>query len=171
MGFISDIFGNNLNEKKDIKNIPTRMPSGAIEELKAGILPIMNTSKLLLKKNEVCHYVESGILVTEKIVKHTEGATKGFSFRVCKGVTYRIGSFKGIPVEKVSEELTKGILYITNKRIVFVANKNSFDKKHSYLTSTEANDCELKLQYGNKVFKMFLPDGVLANNVIYLINK
>ena len=171
MGFLSDMFGNNKSQNVSIAPvIPAKMPAGAIQQIESGILPVMNTSKLLLKRGEVCHYVERAILITEKIVRHMEGASKGFSFRVCKGVTYRTGKFKGTPVEERIEEQTKGILYITNKRIVFIAEKNGFDKNFRYLTAVTPYSNGIVLQYGNKNYTLYLPDGAVANRVIELGN-
>ena len=68
MGFLSDMFGNNKSQNVSIAPvIPAKMPAGAIQQIESGILPVMNTSKLLLKRGEVCHYVERAILITEKI--------------------------------------------------------------------------------------------------------
>ena len=167
VNFINNIFTNLLGKK----DIPTRMPLGAIEKINDGILPIMNTSRLLLKKNEICHYIECAILITEKILRHTVGRSNGFNIRVCKGITYRIGKFEGIPVEEKNEEQTKGILYITNKRIVFLADNNSFDKSHGCLISIEVYNDLLKLQYKNRKIILRLHNPQFAKQILFLIKN
>jgi len=172
MGFLTDLLnGGSTQSSSAVPDIPAKMPPGAVMEIQSGNLPIMNTTKLLLKRNEKCHYVERAILITEKIVRHTEGSSNGFSFRVCKGVTYRTGKFKGTPVEERFEEQTKGILYITSQRIVFVAEQNGFDKNYKYLTAVTPYTNGIKLQFGNKNYVLYLPDGVVANKVISLTSS
>lgn len=166
-----ELIANLLKKISKDNKIPTKMPIGAVDKIKQGILPIMNTSKLLLKNNELCHYVECAVLLTEKIVKHKVGTSSGFNFRICKGITYRVGRFNGVPIEEKIEEQTKGILYITNKRIVFIANDNSFDKNHRYLTAVEGFNNGIRLQYGNKKMVLLLADGTIAERVMLLLKQ
>ena len=65
----------------------------------------------------------------------------------------------------------KGILYITNKRVVFQAQQNAFDKQHRYLSSIEPFSNAVVLQYGAKTFELIVPDGVLVNRVLKLVNQ
>ncbi len=56
----------------------------------------------------------------EKIVREYQGGSRGMSYRICKGVTYRTGSFKGRPVERSSmDKVGVGSLVITNKHFFF----------------------------------------------------
>jgi len=169
MGFFSDLF--NAPQAPAGDNIPAIMPAGAIDQINRGILPVMNTDKIILNKGESCHFVERAILITEKVSKHYEGRSNGYSVKLTKHVTYRTGRSKGVPVEDVTQEKTKGLIYVTNKRIIFVADKNAFDKKYSTLTSCVPYSNAVKLQFGTKTFTLMLPDGGAMSNVITMIGK
>jgi hypothetical protein len=76
-------------------------------------------SKPILKKDEVLHYGSITILKEMKTVSHTyQGGSHGFSFRVTKGVSYRIGAHRGqIQPDIALVETSRGVLLITNKRL------------------------------------------------------
>ena len=89
MGIFSNLFGNNNDE-----NIPAIMPPGAIDQIRRGILPTINTNQLMLTANEQCHYSERAIRVTEKKSKHYEGGSQGVSVRIMKGLHIEPGVTK-----------------------------------------------------------------------------
>ena len=69
----------------------------------------------------------------------------------------------------VEPEYTKGILYFTGRRIVFVARKFGFDQKISKLTAVTPYANGMELQFGNKTFTLLLPDGTIAKAALDLI--
>ncbi len=162
MGLLANLFGNNRYEDE---NIPAIMPSGAIDQIHRGVLPSINTNQLMMVGDEVCHYAERAIRVTEKRTKHYEGGSQGVSIRIMKGVTYRVGKNKGVPVEDISNIKTKGLLYITDKRIVFVSDEQAFEKKFKLLTACVPYSNAVKLQFGNTTISLLIPDG----NVVYMV--
>ena len=83
------------------------MPPGALDQIRQGIIPTMRTDRIMLTQGEVCHFSERAILMTEKTQKRYVGNSSGFSFRVCKGVTYRTGQRRGRPIEETYTEKTK----------------------------------------------------------------
>lgn len=169
MGFFSDLFSPAQPNKFD--NIPSIMPAGAIDQINRGILPTINTDNIMLKKGEECHFAERCILVSEKVTKHYEGHHNGYSFKLTKHVTYRTGKSRGTPVEDVSQERTKGLVYITDKRVIFVADKNAFDKNLSSLTSCVPYSNALQLQFGTRTYTLMVPDGGAMSNTIKMINN
>lgn len=169
MGFFSDLFSTPQSSGAD--NIPAIMPAGAIDQINRGILPIMNTDKIMLTKGEECHFAERCILLTDKVSKHYEGRHNGYSIKLTKHVTYRTGKSRGTPVEDITQERTKGLVYITDKRVIFVADKNAFDKKLSSLTACVPYSNALKLQFGTKTYTLMVPDGGAMSNTINMINN
>lgn len=169
MGIFSDLFSPEKNSVSE--SIPPIMPAGAITQINNGILPIMNTDKIMLTKGEECHFAERAILVTEKVSKRYEGRSNGYSIKLSKHVTYRVGKNNGRPVEEITEEKTKGLIYVTNKRIIFLSDKNAFDKKYSALTACMPYSNAVKLQFGTKTFTLMLPDGGAFANVITMIGN
>lgn len=134
-------------------------------EFYAGILPNLQADKLILNSGETCHFVDVAAIITEK--KHYESRHDGASFRVFKGFTYHTGDTKSVPV--VEPEYTKGILYFTGRRIIFVARKFGFDQKISKLTAVTPYTNGMELQFGNKTFTLLLPDGTIAKAALDLI--
>lgn len=165
MGFFSDLFG--ISQASD--NIPAIMPGGAINQINRGILPIINTDKILMTKGEKCHFAERSILITEKVSKHYEGRSNGYSVKLTKHVTYRTGKNKGVPVKNVTQIKTKGLIYVTSKRIIFVADKNAFDKKCSSLTACVPYSNAVKLQFETKTFTLMVPNGGAINDVVNMV--
>lgn len=167
MGLLSNLFG---SSNQADENIPAIMLAGAIDQIRRGILPTMNTNQLMLTNGEVCHFSERAIRVTEKKSKHYERGSKGVSIRIAKGVTYRTGKHKGVPVEDISYVKTKGLLYITSKRIVFVSDGQAFEKKFNTLTACVPYLNAIKLQFGNTTITLTVSDGNAVNMVITMIN-
>ena len=155
MGLFSDLFA---NTNREVDSIPAFMPATLINQINSGVIPIVKTNKIMLSNGEVCHFAERAILVTEKIIKHYNGRHNGFSFRVMKGVTYRTGQSRGTPVEEKSTVKTKGVFYITDKRLIFIADENGFEKKLSSLTAITPYSNAVKLQFGNKTTTLLVPD-------------
>lgn len=169
MGFFSDLFLASKSSRLD--NIPSIMPEGAINQINMGILPTMNTHRIMLAKEEKCHFAERAILITEKVSKHYVGKNNGYSIKLTRHVTYRTGRSRGTPVEDVTQEKTKGLLYITDRRVVFVADKNAFDKKLASLTACVPYTNAIKLQFGTKTYTLMVPDSEAMGNTITLINN
>lgn len=93
--------------------------------IKDGHLPVL-AADILLKKGEKCHYEISTDLIEEKSRTRYVGGSQGVSFRIAKGVYYRVGGFKGERIVDTFKETTdSGTLYITNKRVVFVGAKKN----------------------------------------------
>ena len=168
MGLFSDLFSqNNSADEK----IPAIMPAGALEQIRQGIIPTMRTDRIMLSDGEECHFSERAIIVTEKKRRRYVGRSNGFSFRVCRGVTYRTGQNRGTPIEETYTEKNKGLLYVTNKRIIFVSDKNAFDKKLKSLTAITPYSNAVQFQFSSKTYTVMVPDGGIINSLISLINK
>lgn len=171
MEFLKKIFFDEQPENELKEKIPAIMPEGAILQINNGFFPNIKTSRILLASNEKCYFVERAILVNEKIKKHTEGRTRGLSFRICKGLTYRVGKYAGNPIETKIIEKTKGLIYITNKRIIFVSEENSFEKKYNSLTASTVFNDGISLQFNSKSYKFLMPNSFSLNKVLGMINN
>ncbi|MHA1309032.1 MAG: hypothetical protein ACTSQN_17310 [Candidatus Heimdallarchaeota archaeon] len=93
----------------------------------SSVTPIANPP-VLMKKNETAFIVLRNInLYEERTKQQYVGGSRGVSFRVAKGVSFRVGGFKGqrIPVTE-QKHIDTGDLVVTNKRVIFSGfNKNS----------------------------------------------
>jgi hypothetical protein len=93
-----------------------------LKDLSQGKLPQRPlTVPVMLTKGECALWVYDNVtLYQEKIQREYQGRTGGFSYRVCKGVTYRTGQFSGHPVERsFMNQVGVGSLVITNKNLIF----------------------------------------------------
>lgn len=75
--------------------------------------------QVILKKGEVVHHADNGALNELKTVNlGYSGSSRGVSFRIMKGVSYRIGTHRGhlIKQDRIVES-SRGILIITNQRL------------------------------------------------------
>lgn len=151
--------------------IPSILPAAARSCIEQGLLPKINTNTIMLSAGEAVHYLERAILVTEKtMTTRSTGQRSGMSFRVMKGMTYHTGRTQTTPVRETVQESTKGVLYITSKRVVFAAKQNSFDRRIKALSTVTPYDNGIGLQFGGTSHSLFLPDGGIAFSVINILN-
>lgn len=118
--------------------IPPYCQNGALERiaqslilknLQNGIYPnVPLTVPVMLTKGEKIIWVYGNVtMLQEKITREYIGGSRGVSYRICKGLTYRTGSFKGSPVERSSmERVGTGELVITDKNFFFHCTTASF---------------------------------------------
>ena len=93
-----------------------------LKDLQRGILPQKTLTVLvMLGRGECALWVYDNVtMFQEKITREYVGGNRGMSFRICKGVTYRTGSFKGHPVERSQmNKVGVGSLVVTNKHFLF----------------------------------------------------
>ena len=153
--------------KQQMQIVDSILPSAAKNEIMASRLPQLNTDKIFLKKGEVCSYIDKAILnvhVKKRMSRHVGHSAPG----LFKGTRFHTGVTKPIEYEEVKQQ--KGILYITNKRVIFQAPENAFDKQHRYLSSVAPFSNAVVLQYGEKTYELIVPDGSIVNHVLKLEN-
>jgi hypothetical protein len=82
---------------------------------------------IALKKDESAFQVLDGSALIEprRLPGHWEGRSQGFSFKVAKGVRYRVGTSKGhyVQGDEVPTPIDTGTLTITDQRVVFQGTK------------------------------------------------
>jgi len=103
-----------------------------LNEIQQGNMPtIPPVTNLVTQKSEKVYWVEPATLAEEKIVRRTyQGGSQGVSFRIMKGVSFRVGGHRGhLAGETGIVAVSNGELIITNKRVVFRGDKKSFAGK------------------------------------------
>jgi hypothetical protein len=100
-----------------------------ITEIQIGNLPSVRVPTLILQKAEEAHWAEPASLIEERVVgRRYVGGSHGVSFRIAKGISYRVGASRGqLIVDKANVPVSSGDLILTNKRIVFRGDKKSFN--------------------------------------------
>lgn len=164
MGLLDALFGS----KNQIPIVTTIFPVAARNEILSGRLPVLNTDNIFLKKGEKIHFIDKAVNLEEKIIKehrHVGHSAPG----LFKGTRWSSG--RGTTVERTELVQHRGILYITNQRIIFQAKEWGFDKTYRYLTAITpySNACEL--QFGNKTFCMIVAEGDVVYQTLQLVKQ
>lgn len=125
LGEYADAFGLTLPEL-DRSAMHTRMTkAGILRSVMNGEIPSRLTIKgdlpINLQKGEQIIWAFSGVDYLEDKIKRTyAGRSQGVSVRIAKGVYYRVGEFKGSPIEeRQTIHIDKGYMFVTNKNIYF----------------------------------------------------
>jgi len=97
-------------------------------EIQHGNIPPVQASNVVLKDGESADWIEPGTLYEEKVVsRHYEGGSSGVSFRVVKGVSFRVGVHRGqLVAETGNVAVSSGRLIITDRRMIFQGDRKSF---------------------------------------------
>lgn len=105
--------------------------AGILRDLREGEIPnrvvLDGPLSINLQKSEQIIWVFQDVEYLQPRTKTTyEGRSSGVSFRVMKGVYYRVGQFKGNPIQTTQiVTVDKGILVATNKNLYFVGGTKS----------------------------------------------
>lgn len=85
---------------------------------------------------------------------HTVGQSSGMSFRIAKGVSYRVGVSKGryVPGPEAPTEIDRGTALITSKRVVFTGPRATREWAFAKLAGVDAdpNDAWIALPVTNR---------------------
>lgn len=169
MGLLSWLFGQPT--PPPLPKVTTILPAAAEQEIKNGRLPRLNTDTIFTQKGEYIHYIDKAILLKDKTKKHYKTKNMGFSGPgLFKGDRIHFGEAKAEPVEEIITEQFKGILYVTNKRVIFVNKDNGFDKAYRYLSAVTPYSNGIELQYGSTTYSLLVPDGAVLNQVFKILN-
>lgn len=89
------------------------------------------------QKNEQLIYLFPQVeYLEDKIRTQYVGGYQGVSIRVMKGVYYRVGGFKGNPIQRTERvHVDTGSMGVTNKHIYFSGPSNSFRVQHNKIVT------------------------------------
>ncbi len=117
------------NEIKEAEIAKKRDMNEFINSLQKGSAKINTNeqSPIILKRNENISLIMHNITLREpRAVRQTVGGYGGPTFRVAKGVNFRLG---GIAAQSESHEelrnIDRGTLVLTNKRLIFIGSKRT----------------------------------------------
>lgn len=170
MGILSDLFGLSNNQPQ-VPVVTSIVPVNAAQAIRSGQLPQFNTKTIMLGKNETCRFIDKAVLVTQKTQKEYKRRSNGSSIRVAKGFTVHTGGGTTTPIEHTVNEYTQGFIYVTDKRIIFVAQEKSFEKKIKNLTAVVPYSDAVGLQYGSQTFNIMVPQSDLIVDVLHMLYR
>lgn len=143
-----------------------------LNALNNGYLPILESTSIVLQRNEIAHWEVPANLLTSKVVTTGyTGGSNGVSVRIMKGVSYRVGSSRSTPIREQISIKHPGILVITNKRIVFSAPSKSFSIPFTQLISFEPYSDGLGLQKGNSSYLLSLSTYKSAETIFKILTN
>ena len=157
--------------KPKTPTVQSILPAVASQEIMRGRLPIINTNKIFLKGGETCHYIDKAIYEKKTVKKRYVRHTHGTSYRgiIFKDVRHNFGGGTTDVVDNVQYETFRGILYITNRRIIFQGEQGGFDIKIDDLVAIQPYGNCVELQCSKQNYKIFVPNGTVAHAVLQLI--
>lgn len=124
----------------------------AIAKANDGRLGAVEQPHLMPKKGEVVHLETVAGLMKEVTLREFRGGSRGVSFRIAKGVRYRVGDFRGKSVV-VGTELRvqdSGVLAVTSSRVTFLRDQKAMEVPYSKLMGVEVFDDGVRLQASNR---------------------
>jgi hypothetical protein len=126
--------------------IVARINDGRLPELAPEMVNIR------LKPGEMAHASVSAALLKEVAVKEWRGRSQGVSFRVTKGVRYRVGASRGRLVTVGSQVVTDdvGPLYVTSTRCVFTGRRRALEFDYKKLLDVHLYTDGLGLAVSNR---------------------
>jgi hypothetical protein len=116
-----------------------------------GRLPEVS-SRMILKKGEVVHLEESAILLKEVVEREFQSGSRGVSFRIAKGVSYRVGSSRGRMVEvgRSLQPQDTGVLSVTSQRLVYAGTARSVEMNYAKLINLNVYTDALQVHVSNR---------------------
>lgn len=117
--------------------------AGVLRQVLGGVVPqrasLAGNLPINLQSGEQVVWVFSGSQYLEdKTRREFVGRSQGVSLRVMRGVYYRVGAFKGQPVEHTERVLVDtGLVAVTDKHIYFAGPKKSLRIPYAKIVSFE----------------------------------
>lgn len=139
-----------------------------IKAISSGLLPTIQTGDIELPSDEICRYVEPAIY--EKKIRVPRGAKKSPKRRLFRS------RFQETPEEAAANsvvdiafEQVRGFLYVTDRRVIFSAPRDSWSRETRELLAVKPYLNCVKLQFGKDGYKVFVPDGNICHAVLRLV--
>ena len=151
-----------IDELKNIIGITSKEPS---------LTPLENVS-INLKKDEVCFYMEKAQSIKIKnVVTHYESGNTGLNIKLSKNISYHTGKNIGKAIRENVYERYPATLYITNMRIILIAEKYGFDLRIDKILSTQVRTDGLIFQIGEKTYSVLTDDVEFIIKLFNLMNN
>lgn len=173
------VFLNAFSMKQDDADrdgVYTKIAKSAIlRDLTEGKVPqrmtVQGSLPFNFKKEEKLVWLFKGVKYYEpKTSRSYVGGSHGVSFRIARGVYYRIGAFKGQPIETTSTVLLDmGMLGITDQHIYFAGDVKSFRVPYAKIVTVTPYSDGISIQRdaaNAKPQSFIVGDGWFINNLV-----
>lgn len=122
---------------KKAKKVPFINPYVDVSQYDTGsTLPRVNYPNLIMLSSEAILYAAPAhtFVEREQVVGYS-GGSSGASVRVAKGLTVRTAATRGKPIRQNVKKFNNGDYIVTNQRIIFIGQNDSFEFKNSKVTA------------------------------------
>ncbi len=124
-----------------------------------------------LNFGESCYFEGEGYSYHSKeIVTGYRSSSHGRSIRVMKGYSIHRSNRQSNAIRETETTEYSGRLYITNERIVFLAERYGFDIGFNKLSNITMYNKYLEVFSGSKFFRVYTPHCVFIRDLITLMN-
>lgn len=124
-----------------------------------------------LKRGEDCYFEGVGFSYHSKdIVTGYKSSSYGSSMRVMKGYSIHRSTGQSEAIRKTVSTEYPGRLFITNQRIVFLAERYGFDINFNKLSNITMYDEYLEVFSGSKFYRVYTPHTLFIRDLITLMN-
>ena len=129
-----------------------------IARVNDGRLVPVPEPRLMVKKDEEVYLETDAALLKEVAVREYRSGSRGVSFRIAKGVSYRVGATRGqsVVVGTRLDTTDLGVLSVTSHRAVFLGSKRSIEHAYGKLLDLEVYTDGIRLHVSNRQTPTFL---------------
>jgi len=122
-----------------------------LREIEEGKLPTTHAVGLVLQAEEIAYCREQAFIIEERVTdREYVGGSQGISLRIAKGLSYRIGSYKGHLISRTGiVQVSRGDLVVTNQRIIFRGDRKGFNIKLDKVLGVDVLADGLRITDGN----------------------
>ena len=166
--FLASLMGIKLSE--DPPQLNSLVPQRISNEIMSGQLPRFHPSTIMLEQGESCHFMDRAALVLKRKEKSYQSHRNGSGYKVSKRWTIYSTNGRTTPVVQEWYEYKEGVVFVTNKRIIFIEPDSGFEKKLRNLTALIPYSDAIGLQFGGQVITLLLPQATLMASVLRMLN-
>ena len=135
--------------------------------LSAPLQPIRPTTTIVLQQSEEFYFECPAVSYAEHSYTAYQGGTQGVSLRIMRGVSYRIGGYRGQGQRHEKLEVDdNGTLLVGSKRVLFVGKRKSIEVPNAKITSVEVFSNGLRIDIANKKSMQFETSSEMAGTVL-----
>lgn len=121
------------------------------------IAPIIK-DQIMLQNNEVCQCKCYGERYEIKMTTRHTKKHRGVTVRIAKGFSFNIGGGRSREITEEVETKERGLLFITNKRIIFTGQKKNFIVNYPNIIAIKPFNHGFVFQTENIGYKIYIDD-------------
>ena len=131
----------------------------------------LHNISMKLRSGEACYFEGEGFsCCTKDVVSGYKHSSYGSGIRVMRGYSIHRSNGQSKVIRKTVKTEYPGRLFITNERIVFLAERDGFDIGFDKLSNITIYNKYLEVFAGSKFFRVFTPHTAYIRDLITLMN-